>query len=201
MFNTNTLRRTGLALALGSLAFILNKANELSRVFLNRPMPDMITGRDSILLLLGQVLLVVGLFGFYRLYAARVSGLAKIGLLLLPIGGFLLALGHISFTPIQEEGPFFLFVILGVLLLMAGLILFGALNLRARVLPYAQPLPLLTGILGVVAFFFAGPGDITDLFLVLRTLFGVGLVWMGVILFLDSHAVPAPAVSLEIPAA
>ena len=114
----------------------------------------------------------------------------KIGLFLLLGGGILLALGHITFSPLAgEDSLLFLLVILGVLLMVVGLVLFGVVNLRSRALEYWQPLPLGIGLLGFVAFFLFGGDQNPFIFLPLRTLFGLGLVLMGVVLWLDTRAV------------
>ena len=182
-------RWSGLALVLGSLLFILNKADEMSRVFLNRHIPDLITGRDSVLIATSQVLLVIGLLAGYLVYAKRCNRAGKIGLLLLLGGSILLAIGHATFTPIVRDDSLFALVVLGLLLMVVGLILFGAVNLRSHALRYWQPLPLVTGLLGIAAFFLYGGHKNPLMFLSLRTLFGAGLALMGVILWLDTRKV------------
>lgn len=182
-------RWSGSALVLGSLLFILNKLDDMSRVFLNRLIPDLITGRDSVLIAAGQVLLVIGLLGCYLVYAKRCNRAGKIGLFLLLSGGILLALGHATFNLFVKDDSLFALVILGVFLMVVGLTLFGAVNLRSHALRYWQPLPLVTGLLGIAAFFLYDSDKNPFIFLSLRTLFGVGLVLMGVILWLDTRAV------------
>jgi len=175
----------GSALVAGSLLFILNKLDDMSQAFFDRPMRDLITGRDSALIAVGQVLLVIGLLGYYLVYAKRCNRPGKLGLFLLLTGGILLALGHATFTPFVKDDWLFALVILGVFLMVAGLTLFGAINLHSRALQYWQPLPLVTGLLGAAAFL---PSDSIKnplVFLSFRTLFGIGLVVMGVILWLD----------------
>ena len=104
-------------------------------------------------------------------------------------GGILLALGHATFTPFGTDDSLFVLVLLGVFLMMAGLTLFGVINLRSNALRYWQPLPLVTGLLGIAAFFLFGNDSNPFIFLSLRTLFGVSLALMGVILWLDTGAV------------
>jgi hypothetical protein len=190
MINVNVNRWGGSALVVGSLLFILNKLNDMSRVFLNTPIPDLITGRDIFLMAAGQVLLVIGFWGCYLVYAKRSNRPGKIGLSLLLGGGILLALGHITFTPFAgEDSLLFLLVILGVLLMVVGLVLFGVVNLRSRALEFWQALPLVIGLLGFVAFFLFGSDQNPFIFLPLRTLFGLGLVLMGVVLWQDARVV------------
>lgn len=194
MINVNVNRWSGSALVVGSLLFILNKLNDMSRVFLNMPIPDLITGRDIVLIAVGQVLLVIGLLGCYLVYAKRSNRPGKIGLFLLSSGGILLAFGHLTFTPfVGDDSLFFVLVLLGVLLMVVGLLLFGTINLRSRALEFWQPLPLVTGLLGIAFFIFNDSGQNPLIFLSLRTLFGVGLVLMGVALWLDKRAATTPA--------
>lgn len=187
MFFTRTNHWGGAALVLGSLLFIVNKLNDISAVFLNRFIPDVISGQNILLVAIGQIALVVGLVGCYRLYAPRTSRFGKIGLGLLLGGGILLALGHIVFTPLLEAEWLFLFVVLGAFLMFAGLLLFGAVNLRQPALAFWQWVPLVTGVLGVAGFLLSGGSENPGVFLPLRTLFGLGLVFLGVVMWLDKR--------------
>ena len=58
---------------LGSLLFLLNKVNEMSRLYLSRPMPDVISGANTLLILVGQVAWIFGFVAFYRIYS-RAAG-------------------------------------------------------------------------------------------------------------------------------
>ncbi len=49
----------GLAFVLGNVLFVVNKLDEMSRLFLSRPMPDLISGQNPGLILLGQVALII----------------------------------------------------------------------------------------------------------------------------------------------
>lgn len=177
----------GAALVLGSVLFILNKFNDISRVFLNRPFPDLITGQSVFLIAAGQLGLVLGLICFYALYAEKSNRPGKIGLLLLAGGGVLVALGHIVFTPFAPTELLFVLVLLGVLGMVAGLILFGVVNLRHPVLAYWQALPLVSGLLGGVGFFLSGGSENPIVFLPLRTVFGLSLMLLGVVMWRDSE--------------
>lgn len=189
MINLNMNRWCGAALVAGSLLFIVNKFNDMSQVFLDKKIPDVIAGENILLVALGPVLLVIGFLGCYRLYAGRCNHMGKIGLGLLLSGGVLLAVGHVTFTPLVQDSPLFLFVLLGVLLIAAGLALFGAVNLRAHALEKWQALPLITGVLCFVGFVGFGGENNPQIFLTLRTLFGAGLVLMGIALWQDTRAV------------
>lgn len=186
MIPAQTSRWGGLALIVGSVLFIVNKFDDMSRVFLNNAMPDAISGENVFLVAVGQIALVAGLLGFYLLYTGRCNRIGRIGLILLLSGGILLALGHVTFTPFSPDELMFLLVILGVFLMMTGLILFGTINLRLHVLEHWQALPLATGILGLVGFVFGSNQD-PAIFLTLRTLFGAGLLLLGVVMLQDTN--------------
>lgn len=47
----------GIAFVLGNLLFLVNKVDEMSRLFLGRWMPDLLSGENAALILLGQVAL------------------------------------------------------------------------------------------------------------------------------------------------
>ena len=70
----------GLAFMLGNVLFVFNKLNEMSRLFLSRSMPDVISGQDPLLILVGQVALIFGYIAYYQFYARRVERLGKIAL-------------------------------------------------------------------------------------------------------------------------
>jgi hypothetical protein len=181
-------RWSGAALILGSVLFIVNKFDDMSQVYLNRPFPDVITGQSIAVIALGQIALVLGFLGCYLLYSRRANLVGRIGLVVVVSGAVLLALGHISFTPyVADDSLLFLLVIVGVLLMVVGLIVFGAVNLRAKALQYWQSLPLVTGLLGFVAFFVFGSSQIPVVFLLLRTLFGVGLILLGLVMWQDAR--------------
>jgi len=188
LFSIPVGRWSGAALIVGSVLFIVNKFDDMSQVYLNRPFPDLITGKSVLLIAIGQITLVLGLLGCYLLYARRSNLLGKIGLIVLVTGGVLLAAGHISFTPfVPEDSAFFLLVIAGVLLMALGMTLFGAVNLRVKALQYWQALPLVTGLLGFVAFVLFGGDQNPEVFLLLRTLFGTGLVLLGLVMWQDAR--------------
>jgi hypothetical protein len=73
----------------------------------------------------------------------------------------------------------------GVLLLLSGLIWFGILNLRRPVLSHWLWLPLVTGIMGFIGFVLFGGEEVTTTFLFFRTLFALGLIGLGVILWME----------------
>jgi hypothetical protein len=180
----------GAAFMLGSLLFLVNKLNEMSRLFLSRPMPDVISGQDILLIFLGQVALIIGFVAFLWLYARRAGRFGKIALRLFCGGGILLAIGHVSFMDIFALDAAFIFVLIGLTVLLAGLIPFGIINLRQPVLGRWQWLPLTTGLMGFIGFFLLRGEEITAFFLVFRTLFALGLFGLGLILWLEKPAQP-----------
>jgi hypothetical protein len=185
----------GAAFMLGSLLFLVNKFNDMSRLFLSRPMPDVISGQNLLLIFIGQVALIVGYVAFLKTYTPRLSRLGKIALRLFGGGGIVLTIGHLSFMTGQAEyiPPamfssvefLFVFVLIGTLLLITGLIWFGVLNLRRPILGRWQWLPLATGLMGFIGFFLLRGQEITPFFLVFRTLFALGLIGFGLILWLE----------------
>jgi hypothetical protein len=74
---------------------------------------------------------------------------------------------------------------IGMILLLAGLIWFGLLNLRQQIVSRWRWLPLATGLLGFVGFFLFADEDITAIFLFFRTLFALGLVGLGLMMWLE----------------
>ena len=189
---TRTHRWGGAAFALGNLLFIVNKLDEMSRLFLGRWMPDVISGQNPALILFGQLALVLGYLAFYRVYAPRVGRQGRIALRLFSGGGVLLALGHTNFISLSPAvfppavlvvaESLFLLVVIGLLTLLVGLIWFGILNLRQPVLRAWRWLPLVTGLMGLIGFVGFSGEEITATFLVFRTLFAIGLVGLGVTL-------------------
>lgn len=190
----------GTAFVLGNSLFIVNKLDEMSRLFLGRWMPDVISGQDLLLILIGQAALIVGYLAYYRCYAQRVGRFAKIALSLFCGGGILLAVGHVGFmSALRDYVPsfmrpytetLFLLVLVGLLCLLIGLIWFGFLNLRKPVLTHWQWLPLATGIMGFVGFILFSGEEITAIFLLFRTLFALGLIGLGLMLWLEKPVQP-----------
>jgi len=185
VISTNGVARWGgAAFMLGSLFFLVNKLDEMSRVFLARPIPDVISGQDVLLILIGQVSFIVGYVAYYRVYSRRARPFGRNALRLFCAGGIVLAVAHVSFMP-DLPGDLFVFVILGLSVMLLGLILFGMANLRDPILGRWKGLPLATGLAGFVGFFLFSGEEITAVFLGFRTLFALGLLGLGLALFLE----------------
>ena len=192
---SNVARWGGSAFMIGSLLFLVNKLNEMSRLFFSRWMADVISGQDGLLILIGQAAFIVGYVGFWQLYAERVGQAGKNALRLFCGGGIVLAVGHIGFISAMGEvvppsllpyaENFFFIVIAGLLLLIGGLIWFGTLNLRQPALAHWQWLPLATGLMGFIGFFLFSGAEITAVFLFFRTLFALGLLGLGLTMWLE----------------
>ena len=183
----------GMAFVLGNLLFLVNKLDEMSRLFLGRWMPDLISGQNPVLILLGQVALIIGYVAYYHFYAPRLGKPGIHALRLFSGGGILLALGHSSFMAVimdflPSAENLFLLVLVGLLCSVSGLIWFGILNLRRPRLRYWPWLPLTTGLLGFIGFFLFSGEEITAIFLLFRTLFALGLIGLGFILWLEKPA-------------
>lgn len=190
----------GLAFALGNVLFVVNKWDEMSRLFFRRFIPDVISGENPSLILLGQIALIIGYVAYYQFYAARANRDAKNALRLFSGGGIVVALTHLGFISALAtyvpafvrpyvEYLFFL-LILALAALLAGLIWFGALNLRQSVMGRWRWLPLFTGLMGFIGFFLFSGENITATFLAFRTLFAFGLIGLGVSLWLEK---PVPS--------
>ena len=184
----------GAAFMFGNVLFFVNKFDEMSRLFLSRWMPDVISGQDMLLILIGQVALSIGYAVYFQLYAQRVGRLGKNALRLFCGGGILLAVGHIGFVSDVRlpaiDFDLFIFVIIGLALMLVGLIVFGIANLRAPILGRWQWLPLATGLIGFIGFFLFRGEEITAVFLLFRTLFALGLMGLGLVLWLEKPAQP-----------
>ena len=128
---------------------------------------------------------------YYQFYAQRVGSWGKNALRLFSGGGILLAFGHVTFVSVLPPSPLlyaenlFLLVMFGLLFLLIGLIWFGVLNLRQPVLVGWHWLPLVTGLMGFIGFFLFSGEEITATFLFFRTLFALGLIGLGVTLWLE----------------
>ena len=172
----------GVALMLGTLVFLPVKIRHLVD-------PD-----DSLLgifLWVGFTAWLVGLVALYSRYQARAGRLGKIGLITNIVGIVFLAIGHLGSFILQTD--LFLFVVVGTLGLIIGALLFGIAALRAPVLPTWRSLPLATGLLGLAWIFLTNSETSRGRFLVLRTLFGLGWLLLGYILWSDRSGVAMPA--------
>jgi hypothetical protein len=191
-------RWAGAAFIVGNVLFIVNKLNEMSRLFLSRPMPDVISGQTPLVIFIGQLPLVIGYLGFYQYYASRLARSGRIALRLFSGGGILIAIGHVAFMTALEQylhaavRPYFemvfALVLIGMLFMLTGLVWFGILTLRQPVLAAWQWLPLATGLMGVIGFLGFGGEQITATFLFFRTLFALGLIGLGLTLWLEKDA-------------
>lgn len=189
ILNSKTHQWGGAAFMVGSLLFLINKLNEMSRLFLSRLMPDVIDGQNTLLILLGQVAFFFGYVAFWQLHAPQAGRWARKAMGLFCSGGVLVTLGHASFIsslPNFAENLFTL-VLLGMLLLVGGLIWLGILNLRQPVMAHWRWLPLATGLMGFIGFFLFSGEEITAVFLLFRTLFALGLLGLGLAMWLDNE--------------
>jgi len=86
----------------------------------------------------------------------------------------------------------FMLIILGALALLLGPILFGIAALRKEVLPRNwEVLPLLTGLMGFAWLFFStnDTDQLTFSFMFFRTLFALGWMLLGYVLWSDSRKI------------
>jgi hypothetical protein len=159
-----------------------------------------ISGQNPALIVLGQAFLIIGYVAYYRFYSQHVGRSGKNALRLLSGGGIVLAFGHVSFMSVLADyippsflpwaESLFLLVIIGMLGLLIGLIWFGILNLRRPALGRWVWLPLATGLFGFIGFILLRGEQITATFLFFRTLFALGLIGLGVVLWLEKPVQP-----------
>jgi len=166
---------------LGALIFSLTKA----RGYVDRD--------DSLLvyfMVVGFAAWLVGLAALYVRYAPVSGKLGKTGLGLSFVGVALVAVGHLfsEFVWRATGVDLFLLVILGVLAKIVGPFLFGIATLRREILPgYWRFLPLITALIGLTWITATGSddGSLTFGFMLFRTLFALGWLLMGYVLFSD----------------
>jgi hypothetical protein len=90
----------------------------------------------------------------------------------------------------------FVLVASGALALTLGPLLFGIASLRSEAMPrHLRALPLATGLMGFTWLFFGSSdtGELTFTFMFLRTLFAVGWMLMGYVLWSDPKEISAEA--------
>ena len=190
----------GAAFVFGNLLYIANKLNEMSRLFLGRPMPDVISGQNPTLIILGQG----GPYHWLR-------GLLSV---LLPACG---AVGQECAPPaqrrrypvdvwpcqfhVQPRGLHIAFFsALCSVAVSACDRWFAVLAHRPDLVRHTQLAPVsfeplalaaigyrLTGFIGFVLLRGA---EITAIFLFFRTLFALGLIGLGVTLWLEKSVQP-----------
>jgi hypothetical protein len=195
MFSLNKLPQWGgAAFMFGNLLFLVNKLNEMSRLFLSKWIPDVISGQNTLIIILGQLALIGGYVTFLWLYDRRLGRFGKISLRMFCIGGGVLAFGHVSFIKLFAFETAFILVLIGLGVMLLGLIIFGIINLQQRVLACWQWLPLLTGLMGLIGFFILSGEEISAIFLLFRTLFALGLIGLGFTMWLEK---PVPLKSLD----
>jgi hypothetical protein len=185
----------GAAFVFGHMLFIVNKLNDISRLFLGRLIPDVISGQNPASIVLGQVALIFGYATYYRFYSQRMTRSGKYALGLFSGSGILLTIGHLNFMTVltnflPQAETLFVLVFFGLLLSLVGLIWFGILNLHQPISSRWRWLPLLTGLMGFCGFFLFRGTEVTAIFLVFRTLFGLGLIGLGVTLWLEKPIRP-----------
>ena len=110
------------------------------------------------------------------------------------VGVVVLAVGH--FFSFMTQLDLFVLVAFGALALMLGPLLFGIASLRSEAMPrYWGALPLATGLMGFTWLFFGSSdtGELTFTFMFLRTLFAVGWMLTGYVLWSDPKEISAEA--------
>lgn len=178
-------RSGGLALLLGAFMFSLTKAR------------GYVDADDSLLgyfIFAGFTLWLIGVAALYSRYGPLSGRLGRTGLGMAVVGVVVLAVGHLfSFT---TQLDLFVLVAFGALALMLGPLLFGIASLRSEAMPrHWRALPLATGLMGFTWLFFGSSdtGELTFTFMFLRTLFAVGWMLLGYVLWSDARVSAAEA--------
>ncbi len=174
---------------LGGLASIAGGVLFAAKMWYDRndapPWPTDIT--DTLLFVV-PLLWLVGVVGLYARCKDSLGALGKGGIALASSGAALAATGPIAMAVFDNDALWFVLV-LGLLILFAGLITTGIATIRAKTLPgWSAALPLLIGVLGLVMFFANpdAPGLSADMVgplraarLISSTLFGAAWAALG----------------------
>ena len=143
----------------------------------------------DVLVLVGFATWLAGLVALRAQYRDRVGPVGAAGLAMLLGGLASIAIGHLVMFVLGVGGAWFMAILAGMLLLMVGLLCFGASAVRRPVLPRWRATPLVAGVVGVLWMLFANDsrpveGNL-EAFLAMRTAFGVTWIPLGLILLTD----------------
>ena len=142
----------------------------------------------------GFTLWLIGVAALYSRYGPLSGRLGRTGLGIAVVGVVVLAVGH--FFSFMTQLDLFVLVASGALALTLGPLLFGIASLRSEAMPrHLRALPLATGLMGFTWLFFGSSdtGELTFTFMFLRTLFAVGWMLMGYVLWSDPKEISAEA--------
>jgi hypothetical protein len=183
----------GIALLVGVLIFIGSRFRHLVDP------TDQLLG---VLMVVAFVAWFLGLLALRAQYRHRSSGLGRFGLVLGPVAIVLLTSGHVGGFLFELDGPWFLPVMAGTLLLVIGVLSFGIAALRGGVLPRWRAVPVIAGVVGLLWILFASDSRPVEgnpeAFLLMRTAFGACWLPLAYLLFTDrrrsaaSDRAPAP---------
>ncbi len=152
MKSATFIRLSGMASILGGMLFAAKMWHDRNDA------PPWPTDLTDTLIFAVPLLWLVGLAGLYARCKERSGGLGTVGFAMASTGASMAAAGPIAMTFSDNDGLWFVLV-LGLLILFAGLIVTGVATIRSKALPgWSAALPLIIGVLGVVMFF-ANPDD------------------------------------------
>lgn len=152
MKSATFIRLSGMASILGGVLFAAKMWHDRNDA---PPWPTDIT--DTLIFVV-PLLWLVGLAGLYARCKDRTGGLGTTGLAMASTGAVMAAAGPIAMSVFDNDGLWFVLV-LGLLILFAGLIVTGLATVRAKAIPgWSAALPLIIGVLGLIMFF-ANPDD------------------------------------------
>ncbi len=134
----------------------------------------------------------LGLLALRSQYRRRSNLLGRVGLALSLVAVGLLTVGHVGAFLLELDGPWFMPIVLGTLLLVLGVLSFGIAALRDGVLPRWRAVPAIAGVVGLLWIMFAFDARPVEgnpeAFLLMRTAFGLCWLPLGYILLTDRRA-------------
>lgn len=130
----------GLALLLGFLAGTRPEYNQFNARSL--PIDQYANAVSDPLMVMSMFLLAVGVIGLFLQYGPRAGSFGRASLGLSALSGVVGAIGSVGLS-IVDENPWWSIFFFGLVFEFLGLALFGLTNLRQRVLPRWNALPLL----------------------------------------------------------
>jgi hypothetical protein len=133
----------GLALLLGYLAGTRPEYNQFNARSL--PIDQYANAASGPLTVISMSMLAVGFIGLFLQYGRQAGSFGKASLGLSVLSGVAGAVGSLGLFSVDTE-PWWSIFIIGLIFEFLGLALFGLANLRQRVMPSGNALPLLAGI-------------------------------------------------------
>ena len=187
MSSTDRARWGGIALLVGVLIFIGSRFRHLVD-----PTDQML----GALMVVAFVAWFLGLLALRAQYRHRSNRLGRVGLVVGPVAIVFLTVGHVGGFLFELDGPWFMPIVFGTLLLVIGVLAFGIAALRGDVLPRWRAVPAITGVVGLLWILFASDSRPVEgnpeAFLLMRTAFGLCWLPLAYILATDRRGIGEP---------